>query len=107
MEEAFRKQRSLSRELESRLQSHLELGSARLAVINELRLSRQAEEALRRDICETREWTTYQSREETRDVLECGVRRLALEARLGRAASAEDVKDAMGMPLQVRKALAG
>lgn len=104
LEDSLRAQRSRTRELEAQLRGSAD--EAKMDVQRALTLSREAEAALRRDMVDKRDWDSYRSAEETRDTLECGLRRRALEARLGRPATSEDVKAALAMPAPARRALA-
>ncbi|KAK3268535.1 hypothetical protein CYMTET_22972 [Cymbomonas tetramitiformis] len=67
----------------------------------------EAVEGTRRDIHNRHQWDTYESGHETRDMLENGVRRAHMEARLGRIAGREDIQKSLQIPFHLRPKVIG
>jgi len=84
-------------------------GSALVAAVKEgealLASMREGLEEMRRDLRSTREWETFDSGRETRDVLQNGERRAHMEARYGRKVRNGDVDYEQGLPWDKRRQL--
>ena len=66
---------------------------------------REGLEEMRADLRSTREWETFNSGRETRDVLQNGERRAHMEARYGREVRLGDVDYEKGLPWEKRREL--
>lgn len=84
---------------ESTLAVALEEGERLLASM------REGLEDMRADLRSTREWETFDSGRETRDVLQNGERRVHMEARYGRDVRLGDVDYEKGLPWEKRREL--
>ena len=84
-------------------------GPALVAAVEEgealLASMREGLEEMRRDLRSTREWETFDSGRETRDVLQNGERRAHMEARYGRKVRNGDVDYEQGLPWDKRRQL--
>mmetsp|Transcript_10432 Transcript_10432/g.34309 ORF Transcript_10432/g.34309 Transcript_10432/m.34309 type:complete len:533 (-) Transcript_10432:44-1642(-) len=62
------------------------------------RMATDAEAEMKEDVYDRRRFDTFESGFETRDVMENGVRRAHMTARLGRTVAREDIEDSMKIP---------